>query len=35
MISTRDLRNMIAHEYQNENVIEINREILSLLANLI
>lgn len=35
MISIRDLRNVIAHEYLNDNLIEIYREILSLSVNLL
>lgn len=34
MISIRDLRNVIAHEYLNDNLVEIYRETLSLSANL-
>lgn len=35
MISIRDLRNLIAHEYVAENVLEIYRETLGLSAKLL
>lgn len=35
MISIHDIRNVIAHEYFNDKLIEIYREILSLSVNLL
>jgi hypothetical protein len=35
MIAIRDLRNIIAHEYLSENLLEIYREIIQLADNLI
>jgi uncharacterized protein YutE (UPF0331/DUF86 family) len=35
LIAIRDLRNIIAHEYLSENLVEIYREIIQLSNNLI